>query len=217
MQIHSKYFKLCALVLVSLSFAYCENKKKEAVTPVTPSCESSLTGNGFSLSSHVDDGGFNSKGEIPESFRGPNRPFPKICWKNPPAGTDRFSLVIGDLDATRFPHGYIYNIGSSHRKIEHISNTSTEMPWAPYGAAEENPYVPPSPPNCHRYIFHLYAMRGAELTNRNTVSTMVESAPMDASNPKHSEVVAATGGVDILATATLCGTYSPDGSTCSCP
>lgn len=87
---------------------------------------------------------------------------PPLSWKNPPANTKTFALVLADPDAPTgtWYHWLVYNIPAhTDEFIEHIRNSPKDTKigknsWGTLG------YRGPCPPSgtLHRYIFTLYAL-----------------------------------------------------------
>jgi Raf kinase inhibitor-like YbhB/YbcL family protein len=115
----------------------------------------------FTLTSPV----FDDNGPIPtkHTCAGPNVS-PALAWRNPPAGTASFVLIVEDPDAikvagTVWDHWVLFNLPADLRSLE------TGAP-APKGSVEgltsggKMGYEGPCPPqgNSHHYHFYLYAL-----------------------------------------------------------
>jgi Raf kinase inhibitor-like YbhB/YbcL family protein len=123
---------------------------------------------------------------------------PQLSWKDAPAKTRSFALVVHDPDAPRpggFTHWVLYNIPAEAGHIE--ENTLDEEQIRGLGMQGRNDagkigYVGPAPPSgMHRYFFRLFA-----------IDQMLDLSP----GATHKQVSAAVKG-HILAQAELMGTY----------
>jgi Raf kinase inhibitor-like YbhB/YbcL family protein len=109
---------------------------------------------------------FSAGGAIPKKFTcdGPDVS-PKLTWKEPPAGTQSFAVIMDDPDAPRdtWVHWVAYDLPGNTRELaegvakqEHLSNGSqqgrNDFGKIGYGG----PCPPPGKP--HRYFFKLYAL-----------------------------------------------------------
>ena len=123
---------------------------------------------------------------------------PALSWKDAPAKTKSFALVVHDPDAPRpggFTHWVLYNIPAEAGHIE--ENTPDEDRIRGVGMQGRNDagkigYVGPAPPSgMHRYFFRLFA-----------IDQMLNLSP----GATHKQLSAAVKG-HILAQAELMGTY----------
>ncbi|HEX6804698.1 MAG TPA: YbhB/YbcL family Raf kinase inhibitor-like protein [Terriglobales bacterium] len=123
---------------------------------------------------------------------------PELSWKDAPAETKSFVLVVHDPDAPRrggFTHWVVYNISPETGHIE--EKVPQEEQISGVGIQGRNDagslgYVGPAPPSgVHRYFFRLFAL-----------DDTLDLGP----GATHSEVSAKMKG-HILAQAELMGTY----------
>jgi Raf kinase inhibitor-like YbhB/YbcL family protein len=123
---------------------------------------------------------------------------PELSWKDAPADTRCFVLVMHDPDAPRaggFTHWVVYNIPPHSGHIE--ENAPKEEQLSRLGLQGKNDagkpgYMGPAPPSGrHRYFFRLFAL-----------DRMLDLAP----GATHKQVSAAIAG-HVLAQAELMGTY----------
>jgi len=117
---------------------------------------------------HADDfilktSAFSNLGRIPELYTCDNSgQSPDLSWRNPPAKTKNFALIVSDPDAPSgtFYHWVMYNIPSDTKQL------TRDMKQFPAGTLIGNNsfgtsgYKGPCPPTgaIHRYIFTLYAL-----------------------------------------------------------
>lgn len=142
---------------------------------------------------------FEQGGEIPSSFTGDGENIsPELSWKDAPAQTKSFALIVHDPDAPMpggFTHWLVYNISPVTAHIE--ENVQQEEQVRGLGTQGKNDggkigYTGPAPPSgTHRYFFRLCAL-----------DSMLNVGP----GADHKEVTAATRG-HVLAQAELMGTY----------
>jgi hypothetical protein len=86
------------------------------------------------------------------SCPGSNRS-PELHWTNPPPGTRSLALIVFDPDA---PHGFY------HWVLYDLAPTTRELPTGAHVLGYNGPCPPPGPP--HHYVFTLYALDAATLT-----------------------------------------------------
>jgi len=142
---------------------------------------------------------FQQGAEIPSQYTSDGKDIsPELSWKDAPAGTKSFVLIVHDPDAPRpggFTHWVVYNIPSEAGHIE--ENTPNEERIIGLALQGKNDagkigYMGPAPPSgTHRYFFRLFA-----------VDQLVGLPP----GATHKEVSAAIRG-HILGQAELMGTY----------
>lgn len=124
---------------------------------------------------------------------------PELSWKEAPAGTKAFALVVHDPDAPwpgGFTHWVLYNIPAEKGHLEPNVPAEEIVPGAGIQGKNDSAklgYIGPSPPSgVHRYFIRLYAL-DRELA-------LAPGATRD-------ELEAAMKG-HILARAELMGTYA---------
>ena len=84
---------------------------------------------------------------------------PELNWKNVPAGTKSFVMLMSDYDAPiagGFHHWIVYNIPSSARELEGnhaFTEGTTSFGFIGYGGP-----CPPPTGETHHYLFLLYAI-----------------------------------------------------------
>lgn len=148
---------------------------------------------------HLTSVAFQPGGEIPSYHSSDGEDAsPELSWKDAPAETKSFVLIMHDPDAPRrggFTHWVVYNISSETRHIE--PNVPQEEQIHGLGMQGRNDgsslgYMGPAPPSgVHRYFLRLFAL-----------DDTVDLKP----GATHSEVSAKMKG-HILAQAELMGTY----------
>lgn len=87
---------------------------------------------------------------------------PSLSWKNTPAKTQSFAIILSDIDAPHgtFYHWVLYNIPST---LNHLSKDATNLPTETkigknsWGNHQYNGPCPP-PGKVHHYFFTLYAL-----------------------------------------------------------
>ena len=142
---------------------------------------------------------FADGGNIPSRFTcdaGPTSPSPALAWKDAPAGTRSFALVVDDPDVTQIPGGFV------HWVLMDIPAKTTELAEGyqvgSIGVAGSTGmrrpgYMGPCPPTgVHHYHFKLYALD-------------VETLGL-AQGASRAEVEKASAG-HVLATAETVGLY----------
>jgi Raf kinase inhibitor-like YbhB/YbcL family protein len=142
---------------------------------------------------------FEQGAEIPSHYTSDGENVsPELSWKDAPAKTKSFVLVVHDPDAPRpggFTHWVLYNIPAEAVHIE--ENIPDEQQIPGLGMQGKNDagkigYVGPAPPSgMHRYFFRLFAID--QMLDLPTGAT-------------HKQLSAAVKG-HILAQAELMGTY----------
>jgi Raf kinase inhibitor-like YbhB/YbcL family protein len=109
---------------------------------------------------------FPAGGAIPKKFTcdGPDVS-PKLTWKEPPAGTQSFAVIMDDPDAPRgtWVHWVLYDLPDDARELsENILEQERLAGGARQGRNDfgkigyGGPCPPPGKP--HRYFFKLYAL-----------------------------------------------------------
>jgi Raf kinase inhibitor-like YbhB/YbcL family protein len=142
---------------------------------------------------------FEQGSEIPEYHTSDgNDVSPELSWKDAPAETKSFVLVVHDPDAPRpggFTHWLVYNISAQTDHVaEKIPNDERIAGLGLQGKHDggRTGYIGPAPPSgTHRYFFRLFAL-----------DKMLDLGP----GATHKQVSAAMKG-HILAQAELMGTY----------
>lgn len=143
--------------------------------------------------------GFKQGSEIPSHYTSDGENVsPELSWKDAPANTKSFALVVHDPDAPLpggFTHWVLYNIPA---ETQHVNErVPTEQQVAGLGLQGKNDggkigYIGPAPPSgTHRYFFRLFA-----------IDRVLDLAP----GATHKQLSAAVKG-HILAQAELMGTY----------
>lgn len=147
----------------------------------------------------VTSAAFQQGSEIPSYYTSDGENVsPELSWRDAPAETKSFALVVHDPDAPRpggFTHWVVYDIPAETGHIE--ENVPKEERVAGLGVQGKNDggklgYSGPAPPSgTHRYFFRLFAL-----------DTILDLGP----GATHKQVSAAIKG-HILAQAELMGTY----------
>jgi Raf kinase inhibitor-like YbhB/YbcL family protein len=142
---------------------------------------------------------FQQGAEIPSVFTSDGEDVsPELSWKDAPAATKSFVLIMHDPDAPReggFTHWVVYNIPAETGHIEQNTPLRDQIPGL--GMQGKNDagrvgYMGPAPPSgTHRYFLRLFAL-----------DTMLDLKP----EASHKQVSSAMRG-HILAQAELMGTY----------
>jgi len=89
---------------------------------------------------------------------------PELDWKNVPAGTKSFVMLMSDYDAPiagGFHHWIVYNIPASARELEGnhaFTEGTTSFGFIGYGGP-----CPPPTGETHHYLFLLYAINIAHV------------------------------------------------------
>lgn len=120
---------------------------------------------------------FTNGGRLPEKYTiDGDKVSPPLKWKDPPAGTKSFALLMEDLDVPKeyggiFIHWMVYNIPANTRELVDGASPAGKMPagareapnfYARMGMANTPlaKYGPPWPPTPdHRYRFTLFALK----------------------------------------------------------
>ena len=123
---------------------------------------------------------------------------PELSWKDAPAETKSFALIVHDPDASRpggFTHWVVYDIPPETGHIEeNVPDTERVSGLGTQGKNDGGKigYIGPAPPSgTHRYFFRLYALDA--MLNLGIRAT-------------HKQVMDAIKGY-VLAQAELMGTY----------
>jgi len=153
-----------------------------------------VTGRGFGMQLLSND--FSSNERFPMRFTCDGAGVsPSVYWKDVPAETKSFALILEDPDAPSgiFTHWLIFNLPPEERQL---SEAMSQLPdGAQWGLTswEHSGYGGPCPPRgqTHRYIFKLYAL-----------DTLLQF-----SNPPVREKLLQTMDGHILAKAELISTY----------
>lgn len=142
---------------------------------------------------------FQQGAEIPSLFTSDGEDVsPELSWKDSPAGTKSFVLIMHDPDAPReggFTHWVMYNIPAETGHMEQNALRRHKLPGL--GMQGKNDagrigYMGPAPPSgTHRYFLRLFAL-----------DAMLNLEPAAG----HKEVSSALRG-HVLAQAELMGTY----------
>ena len=109
---------------------------------------------------------FSSEGNIPRQCTCQGEDVsPELTWKNAPAKTKAFALIVHDPDAPRaggFTHWVAYNIPAKENHLPRAVPGGEKLPGG--GLQGKNDfdqpgYRGPCPPSgTHRYYFYLYAL-----------------------------------------------------------
>ncbi len=130
----------------------------------------------FSLESPA----FRSGGEIPRKYaRDGENVSPPLVWKDAPAETESFALIVEDPDAPSgtFRHWAIHNIGANRDGLPEGRTSSAKTESLGYGVNDfgNSHYDGPQPPKghgVHHYHFRLLALDVLSLD-------VGENAPID--------------------------------------
>jgi len=128
---------------------------------------------------------------------------PPLLWRDPPAGTNSFALIVEDPDAPAlnpFVHALVWHIPADTRRLAEGAITRDGRGTADGTDVGRNSFfgegwLPPDPPTghgSHDYVFQLFALR--------------ETPPIGP-NPGRDDLVGALQG-RVLAAGLLVGTYS---------
>lgn len=153
----------------------------------------------------IKSNAFKNEQMIPKKFTCQDKGFiPTIYWKNPPAGTKSFALIVDDPDVAItggepgkfrvWDHWVVFNIPANTKKLgfKHIPQEAVQG----LNSWNENKYGGPCPPDrVHRYFFKLYALdvEKLDLSEKTTAA----------------ELHKAMGG-HIIKETVLMGKYQPD-------
>ncbi len=83
---------------------------------------------------------------------------PQLSWKNAPAATTSFLIIMEDLDVPGYPHWTAYNISADKTSLE---ENDPSLPTSPLGENGRywGPFPPPPPaPNKHTYQITIFAL-----------------------------------------------------------
>lgn len=116
----------------------------------------------------LESAAFPDHGAIPARYTcdGAGQP-PPLAWRDAPAGTRAYALVVTDPDAPdpthpthTFVHWVVFNLPATARSLP--ADAGTAMPAGTgegTNGAGRTGYTPPCPPiGRHRYFFHLFAL-----------------------------------------------------------
>ncbi|MES2524692.1 MAG: YbhB/YbcL family Raf kinase inhibitor-like protein [Gemmatimonadota bacterium] len=125
---------------------------------------------------------------------------PPLSWRDAPAGTESFALIVDDPDASKgtFVHWVLYNIASDVSGLQDGASPNELPDDSREGLNDDgNPgYTGPCPPSgSHRYFHKLYALDTA-LADLGARATKTD---LERAMEGH-----------VLATAELIGTYERD-------
>jgi Raf kinase inhibitor-like YbhB/YbcL family protein len=142
---------------------------------------------------------FQAGAEIPSYYTSDGEDVsPELSWKDAPAKTESFALIMHDPDAPRpggFTHWVVYNIPAETARVEENVPREDQVPGLGIQGTNDAGkvgYMGPAPPSgIHRYFIRLFAL-----------NTLLDLAP----GATHRQVNAAMKG-HILAQAELMGTY----------
>ncbi len=142
---------------------------------------------------------FQQGAEIPSYYTSDGEDVsPELSWKDAPAETKSFALIVHDPDASRpggFTHWVVYDIPPETGHIEeNVPDTERVSGLGTQGKNDGGKigYIGPAPPSgTHRYFFRLYALDA--MLNLGIRAT-------------HKQVMDAIKG-HVLAQAELMGTY----------
>lgn len=150
--------KIFSLLLICLFFLMCGQKPKPAAqsTP-EPKVVAEFT---------IQSPAFQNNARIPDKFTGVGGNIsPQLNWKNQPAGTQSFALIMDDPDAPRgtFTHWIIFDIPSNISSLPENVARSEILPDSSRqlaNGANRIGYTGPMPPpgKVHHYHFKLYAL-----------------------------------------------------------
>lgn len=146
------------LLLICLFFVTCGQKQEPVSQPKSePKAVTEFT---------IQSPAFQDSARIPDKFTGVGENIsPQLNWKNPPAGTQSFVLIVDDPDAPRgtFTHWIIYDIPANATslpegvaKSEILPDSSRQLA----NGANRIGYTGPMPPpgKVHHYHFKLFAL-----------------------------------------------------------
>ena len=92
---------------------------------------------------------------------------PELDWKNVPAGTKSFAMLMSDYDAPiagGFHHWIVYNIPAGVRHLE--GNHAFTEGTTSFGSTGYGGPCPPATGETHHYLFLLYAVNIAHVGNQ---------------------------------------------------
>jgi len=112
----------------------------------------------------IESPAFQNRADIPREYtcEGENIP-PPLQWKNPPAGTQSFVLIVDDPDAPdpkapqrTWVHWLVYNIPAKSRGLDQKIPPTARMGVNDF---KKTAWGSPCPPRGkHRYFYKLYAL-----------------------------------------------------------
>lgn len=145
---------------------------------------------------------FANGGRLPERFTADGEGIsPPLVWRDPPAGTSSFALIVEDPDAPALHplvHAIVWNMPADQRRLaegEIVADGSGPGKDVGRNSFFGEGWLPPDPPTghgSHDYVFQLFALR---------------ETPVIGHNPGRDELVRALED-RVLAAGLLVGTYS---------
>jgi len=147
---------------------------------------------------------FANGARLPERFTADGEGVsPPLVWRDPPAGTSSFALIVEDPDAPMpnpLVHALVWNIPAGERRLGEGAITRDGKGSADGRDVGRNSFLgegwlPPDPPTghgSHDYVFQLFALR---------------DTPVIGPNPGRDELLHALRD-RVLAAGLLVGTYS---------
>ena len=113
----------------------------------------------------ISSAAFTDGGNIPSKFTcdaGTTSPSPALSWKDAPAGTKSFALVMDDPDVTQIPGGFVhwvlYDIPAQTMALPEGFQVGSVGTSGVTGMRRPG-YMGPCPPTgAHHYHFKLYAL-----------------------------------------------------------
>lgn len=160
--------------------------------------------NGGAESLELASPAFANGARLPERFTADGEGVsPPLVWRDPPAGTTSFALIVEDPDAPApnpLVHALVWNIPADERRLPEGAITRDGKGGVDGRDVGRNSFLgegwlPPDPPTghgSHDYVFQLFAL---------------SDAPLIKPNPARDELVRALDG-RVLAAGLLVGTYS---------
>jgi len=140
----------------------------------------------FAITSPV----FVDKGEIPKRYTCDGEDVsPPLEWRDPPAGTESFVLIVDDPDAPDpaaprmiWVHWLLYNLPADARELPEAVTRSTLTPGTCEGTNDwkRSGYGGPCPPvGRHRYFHKIYALDTVLPVLRDPTRAAIEEAMAD--------------------------------------
>ena len=186
-----------AALLIAAAACSKTSTTEEATKPVTPRAPATGAEQG---SLDLTSAAFAEGGTVPSRFTCQGQDgSPPLAWRDPPAGTKSFAVVVDDPDAPdpkapkqTFVHWVLYDLPADTRSLPEGTTAPPQGARAGKNDFGKTTYGGPCPPvGRHRYFFKVYAL---------------DTVMQDIGEPTAPELMKKIEG-HILARGQLMGTY----------
>lgn len=187
-----------AAVALLAAVACSKTTTEEATKPAAQSPAASPSAEQGSLD--LTSTAFTEGGTVPSRYTCQGEDLsPPLAWRDPPAGTKSFALIVDDPDAPdpkapkqTYVHWVLYDLPADTRSLPEGMKAPPQGARAGKNDFGKTTYGGPCPPvGRHRYFFKVYAL---------------DTVLQDIGQPTAAELTKAMGG-HILARGQLMGTY----------